>query len=83
MNARYDHLDLNNSGFIGGKQAAYAVGLSWTPTERTRLILNYARMQFEDAAISLARRPGPASAVVRGSGFPTSHHHGSRTPVGQ
>lgn len=52
LNLRYDHLDLNDSGFVGGTQDAYAIGLSWTPTERTRLILNYARMEFEDAAIS-------------------------------
>lgn len=55
VNLRYDHLDLNDAaaGFIGGKQDAYAVGLSWTPTNRTRVILNYARLHFEDSAISV------------------------------
>jgi phosphate-selective porin OprO/OprP len=53
VNVRYDHLDLDDAGagFLGGKQDAYAVGLSWMPTSRTRLILNYARLQFEDSAI--------------------------------
>jgi len=55
VNLRYDHLNLDDAGagFMGGKQDAYAVGLSWMPTERTRLILNYARLQFKDSAISV------------------------------
>jgi phosphate-selective porin OprO/OprP len=54
VNLRYDHLDLNDAGagFMGGQQDTYAVGLSWIPTERTRLILNYARLHYQDAAIS-------------------------------
>ncbi|WEK46636.1 MAG: porin [Candidatus Andeanibacterium colombiense] len=54
FNLRYDHLDLDDAGagIVGGIQDAYAVGLSWTPTDRTRVILNYARLQYRDAAIS-------------------------------
>jgi len=66
VNLRYDHLDLSDAGagIIGGTQDAYAIGLSWTPTERTRLILNYARLQFDDAAISaLGDRSYGANAI--------------------
>lgn len=52
--ARYDYLDLNDSGIVGGKQRGYELALSWTPTAYTRFIANYGRMQYRDAAIPAA-----------------------------
>lgn len=51
VNLRYDHLDLNDAGIVGGIQDSYALGLVWTPTNHTRLIANYARVEFDDAVI--------------------------------
>jgi phosphate-selective porin OprO/OprP len=54
VNARYDYLDLNDAGIVGGKQRGYEFALVWTPTAYTRLIANYGRMQYRDAAIPAA-----------------------------
>ena len=52
LNVRYDFLDLNDAGIIGGQQDGYAVSVIWTPTAYTRLMANYGRMEYTDAAIS-------------------------------
>ena len=52
VNLRYDRLDLVDAGIVGGRQDTYAAGLIWTPTDRTRFMLDYARLQFDSAAIS-------------------------------
>lgn len=49
VNARYDYLDLNDAGIIGGTQNAYALSLIWTPTAYTRFLANYARVSYDDA----------------------------------
>ena len=49
VNLRYDWLDLADAGVLGGTQDGYQLGLSWMPTDYTKLMLNYARMQYEDA----------------------------------
>lgn len=54
LNARYDYLDLNDAGIVGGIQKGYEFALSWTPTAYTRVIANYARMEYSDAAIPAA-----------------------------
>lgn len=54
LNARYEFLDLNDAGIIGGTQKAYQLSLIWTPTAYTRLIANYGRLNYSDAAV-----PGP------------------------
>ncbi|WP_374407710.1 OprO/OprP family phosphate-selective porin [Pelagerythrobacter sp.] len=54
VNLRYDYLDLVDAGVIGGKQDGYAVSLVWTPTDYTRIVANYARMQYRDAAVPAA-----------------------------
>lgn len=53
--ARVDYLDLNDSdaGVIGGQQTAYQLGLTWLPTDYVRFLLNYSRLELEDAAIAL------------------------------
>jgi phosphate-selective porin OprO/OprP len=49
FNVRYDHLDLNDAGIVGGTQNGYIVSLIWTPTDYTRFLLNYGRMDYNDA----------------------------------
>ncbi|TNE46109.1 MAG: hypothetical protein EP341_10260 [Sphingomonadales bacterium] len=49
INLRYDHLDLNDAGIIGGQQAGYGVSLIWTPTDYTRFMMNYGKMSYDDA----------------------------------
>ncbi len=52
VNARYDYLDLNDAGLIGGTQNSYGVSLVWTPTDYTRFMANYWRNQYHEAAIA-------------------------------
>ena len=54
VNLRYDRLDLNDAGIIGGTQDGYAISVIWTPTSYTRLLMNYGRMQYDNAAIEAA-----------------------------
>lgn len=54
VNLRYDRLDLTDDGILGGAQNGYQVSLVWTPTEYTRFLLNYGRMQYIGAAIPAA-----------------------------
>lgn len=52
LNLRYDYLDLVDAGIVGGTQDAYQVALIWTPTDYTRFVANYGRLQFSDAALA-------------------------------
>ena len=54
VNARYDHLDLNDAGIIGGRQRTMLVGLVWAPIDYIRLTANYGRVKITDAAIATA-----------------------------
>jgi phosphate-selective porin OprO/OprP len=54
LNLRYDYLDLNDAGVIGGRQNGYEAAIVWSPTPFTRFVANYGRMQYEDAAIPAA-----------------------------
>lgn len=51
INARYDRLDLNDAGIVGGTQDSYQLSLIWTMTDYTRLLLNYARNNYTDAVL--------------------------------
>ena len=51
---RYDHLDLNDVGIVGGRQAGYFAALVWKPTDYTALMLNYGRLQYKDAILPTA-----------------------------
>jgi phosphate-selective porin OprO/OprP len=51
LNLRYDHLDLSDDGVLGGRQHGFAAGLVWIPQDHVRFLLNYARLQYEGAAI--------------------------------
>lgn len=54
LNARYDYLDLNSAGVVGGTQRGYMASLIWTPTEWLRVMAQYARLNYRDAAIAVA-----------------------------
>jgi phosphate-selective porin OprO/OprP len=49
VNLRYDYLDLTDAGIVGGTQNGYALSLVWTPTDYTRFMMNYGRMDYDDA----------------------------------
>ncbi|ANU07883.1 OprO/OprP family phosphate-selective porin [Paraurantiacibacter namhicola] len=51
FNVRYDHLDLNDAGITGGKQNGYFASLVWTPTDYTRFLVNYGRLEYTDAVL--------------------------------
>ena len=54
VNVRYDYLDLNSGAVVGGKQNGYLASLIWTPAENFRLMGQYARLHYTDAAIAVA-----------------------------
>jgi len=54
LNLRYDYLDLADAGVIGGIQNGYYASLIWTPTDYTRLLLNYGRLQYDQAVHATA-----------------------------
>lgn len=54
LNVRYDYLDLSDAGINGGQQTAYGASLIWMPTQTTRILLNYARVELDDAVIAAA-----------------------------
>ena len=54
FNLRYDHLDLNDAGILGGVQNGYQASLVWKPTDYTLFSVNYGRMDYKDAVIPTA-----------------------------
>lgn len=54
VNLRYDYLDLNSRGVVGGKQNGLLASLIWTPAENFRLMGQYSRLKYSDAAIAVA-----------------------------
>ena len=54
VNIRYDRLDLEDSGVLGGTQDIYGLGLIWTLTDYVRMMANYGHVKYGDAAIATA-----------------------------
>jgi phosphate-selective porin OprO and OprP len=54
FNLRYDHLDLGDTGIIGGRQRAYQAALVWIPQDYVRFLVNYGRLNYDDAAVAAA-----------------------------
>ena len=54
LNLRYDYLDLNSGSVRGGIQRGVQAGIIWIPTDHARLLLNYARLSYDDAVIAAA-----------------------------
>jgi phosphate-selective porin OprO/OprP len=53
LNLRYDYLDLNSGAIIGGTQNGYLASLIWTPAENFRLMGQYTKLRYTDAAIAV------------------------------
>lgn len=49
LNVRYDHLDLNDGGVVGGRQNAWLAALIWQPVEHLRFNLNGGILAYQDA----------------------------------
>jgi phosphate-selective porin OprO/OprP len=49
LNVRYDYLDLNDRGIVGGRQAAWLAALIWQPVEYLRFNLNAGVLAYQDA----------------------------------
>ncbi|WP_432770337.1 MAG: porin [Sphingopyxis sp.] len=54
VNARYDHLDLNDAGIAGGRQQTALIGLVWAPIEYIRITANYGKVWIDGARIATA-----------------------------
>lgn len=54
LNARYDHLDLNDAGLVGGRQQAALLSLVWAPIDYIRLTANYGKLWIDDARVATA-----------------------------
>ncbi|WP_421991220.1 porin [Qipengyuania sp.] len=52
FNLRFDHIDLNDAGILGGKQAGYFASLIWKPTDYTAFMVNYGRLDYTDAVLA-------------------------------
>ncbi len=51
VNARYDWLDLNDAGIVGGRQQVAGASFIWMPMDYVRFILNYGHLWIKDAAV--------------------------------
>jgi len=49
LNVRYDYLDLNDRGVVGGKQDAWLAALIWQPVEYLRFNFNGGVLAYRDA----------------------------------
>lgn len=56
VNARYDWLDLNNAGIVGGRQQIAALSALWIPTDYVRFMVNYGHIWLKDAALPAGTR---------------------------
>ena len=54
VNVRYDYLDLIDKGIVGGKQRTAGISLVWAPIQYVRIIANYGRLNFDQAAVTAA-----------------------------
>ena len=64
LNMRYDRLDLNDGGIIGGIQDGYMASLIWTPVDYVRFMLNYGHLEYEKALGIVAGAPNDFSVDV-------------------
>ncbi len=54
FNLRYDRLDLNSAGIVGGTQDGYLASLIWNPEDRLRFLISAGRLDYRDARIPAA-----------------------------
>lgn len=51
INARYDWLDLNDAGVIGGRQQIGGLSVLWIPIDYFRFIFNYGHLWIKDSPV--------------------------------
>ncbi|UZW55118.1 porin [Sphingobium sp. JS3065] len=61
---RYDYLSLNDKDIVGGTQNGIIAALVWTPVEYLRFNVNYAHLDYSDAAIPAGGRKDYGVDVV-------------------
>ena len=66
INLRYDYLDLVDGTIVGGVQNGYFASLVWVPTDHTRLLINYGRLEYDDSVLALPTGSRSISADVFG-----------------
>jgi len=66
LNARYDYLDLNDAGIVGGQQKTALIGLVWAPIEYIRITANYGKVWLDDARVAAANGDRSYSADTFG-----------------
>lgn len=66
VNLRYDYLDLVDGALVGGHQNAYLVSLVWVPTDHTRLMANYGRLEYDNSPLTLPSGSGSYTANTFG-----------------
>lgn len=71
FNVRYDHLDLVDAGVVGGIQDSYQASLIWTPIDYVRFMLNYGKLDYDQASL-LAAGSGDYDVDVFGGRFQVS-----------
>jgi phosphate-selective porin OprO/OprP len=54
VNLRYDWLDLDDAGSLGGRQQIAALSLIWMPTDYVRFLANYGHVWTRDAPVTAA-----------------------------
>lgn len=54
FNLRYDYLDLNDGGILGGTQNGYLASLIWKPTAYVLFGINYGLLEYDNAVIPTA-----------------------------
>lgn len=52
LSARFDHLDLNDSGVLGGRQQTALLSLVWAPVDFVRLTANYGKLWIDDSPVA-------------------------------
>ena len=66
VNARYDYLDLNDAGIVGGQQKTALIGLVWAPIDYIRITANYGKVWVDDARVAAANGDRSYSADTFG-----------------
>lgn len=51
LNVRYDWLNLNDAGIVGGREQTAGISAIWMPTDYVRFILNYGHIWVKDSPV--------------------------------
>ncbi len=63
LNLRYDWLDLNDAGILGGRQQIAGLGLVWMPTDYVRFLASYGHIWLSDALPAAGDRSYTADSL--------------------